>query len=241
MKTLLKIIPLVLLFSNAFAGATFEEPLEHAKSYLVVGISGFRTGRDNPEDVLSKAIGKSFEPSGAWSNLNTNNKKIYKNAYLTHFSKDSEINSVLKLIEDKDGHCKKDVGLIMMINSWGAKTSQKLAKSYLDKCGTLPYLSVLIEGVSKPTPFSYDKSLLTFNCVNYYQTLSKLRGGPIENCRNIELEHSGDGLDLFNGHIEAEWAGSASGQRTIEAYLNGELPVMFVRDQDGIDYRQGLK
>jgi hypothetical protein len=240
MMSKLKIISFILILNSAFAGNTFEEPNKHAKSYLVVGISGFKTGRDNPSDISSRTVGKNSEPSGAWENLNTTNINIYKNAYLTHYSKDSEINSVLKLLEDSNGNCKKDVRLIMMINSWGAKVSQKLAHKYHKKCGTLPYLSILIEGISKPTSISYKKSLLSFNCVNYYQTLSKLHGAPIENCKNIELDYRSNGMDLFTAHILTEWSGSARGQVIIEKYLDGTLPVMFTRDQDGIDFMRGL-
>ena len=233
----------MLLITHAYAEVNiYNPPTEHAESYLVVGVAGLKTGRDKNEtaNILSDAIGANFEPSGAWENLNRNHKKIFKNAFLTHFSKDSEIDAVLKLIENQDGQCQKDIGLIMMINSWGAKTSQKLASKYLKKCGRLPHLSVIIEGVSKPTPFAYKKSLLSYNCVNFYQRHSKLKGGPIENCQNNEFNYSDAGMDLFMAHIEVEWLGSQRGNRIIEKYLNENLPVMFVLDHYGIDYMSGL-
>lgn len=242
MKTLFYFTLLFAMTTHAWA-LDFEAPTLHSKKYLVVGVSGFKTGRDKEEtdNILSNLIGKGFEPSGAWENLPTRHKKIFKNAYLTHFSSEREIDSVLSLILDENKECKKDVGLIMMINSWGAKTSQKLAKKYLEKCGTLPALSILIEGVSKPTPLSYDKPIMAFNCVNFYQRLSKLKGTAIANCHNNQIRYESDKMDLFMAHIHAEWDGSSKGQRIILDYLDEKLPVMFVRDLYGVSYQEGLE
>ncbi len=241
MKNLFLLPLMVFIINNAFA-AEFVEPSAHAKSYLLVAVSGFKTGRDkaDSENIFSNKIGKDSEDSGVWSNINTSHKKIFKTVYLSHYSKDSELNSVLKLTEDSSGKCKKDQGLIMMVNSWGAKVSQKLAGLYLKKCGILPHLTILIDGVSKPTPFAYDKPILALNCINYFQKSSKLQGTSIENCKNNELTYGDGKTDLFNAHIHAEWDASSKAQRTINDYLSDKYPVMFVRDLYGVDYRNGL-
>lgn len=240
MKTFILPIFLFTLMGNAWS-LDFDIPSEHAKKYLVVGVSGFKTGRDRSEseNILSNKIGKDSEPSGAWENLNTRHKKILKNAYLTHYSTNAEIDSVIKLALDENGECLKDTGLIMMVNSWGAKTSQKLAQKFLKKCGQLPALTVLIEGVSKPSPIAYDKPIYSLNCVNFYQTDSSLHGAPIANCHNTKLSFPSDKTDLFNAHIHAEWKGSARGQEIIQDFLNERLSVTFVRDM-GIDTQKGL-
>lgn len=241
MKNLLQLLLFCLLIPNSWA-ADFSEPVSHSKSYLLVAISGFKTGRDkaDSENIYSNKIGKGSEDSGVWTNINTSHSKIFKTVYLTHYSKDSEVNSVLKLFEDGQGVCKKDQGLIMMVNSWGAKISQKLASLYLKKCGILPHLTILIDGVSKPTPFAYDKPIMAFNCINFYQRSSKLQGTSIENCKNRELSYNDAKIDLFYAHIHAEWDASSRAKLLIQDYLSGRLPVMFLREQDGIDYRIGL-
>lgn len=146
----------------------------------------------------------------------------------------------MKLAVDEKGNCKKDQGLIMMVNSWGAKVSERLALRYHKKCGILPHLTILIDGVSKPTPFAFDKPIHALNCMNFYQKSSKLQGTAIENCHNTELKFGNGSIDLFNAHIHAEWDASQKGREIITKYLDGRLPVMFVRDQYGVDYRNGI-
>ena len=241
MKNLFLISLLIFNISNAIA-IDYTEPTTHAKSYLLVAVAGFKTGRDkaDSENIFSNKIGKDSEDSGVWSNINTNHRKIFKTVYLSHYSKDSELESVLKLTEDSNGICKKDQGLIMMVNSWGAKVSQRLAGQYFKKCSILPHLTVLIDGVSKPTPFAYDKPILALNCLNYYQKSSKLQGTSIENCRNTELKFGDGKTDLFNAHIHAEWDASAKANTIVNDYLSGKLNVMFLRNLYGIDFRTGL-
>lgn len=240
MKTSILTLLFLTLTSKAHA-LDFEMPAKHSSKYIVVGVSGLKTGRDEAEseNIFSDKIGKTMEESGAWSNLNTNHKKIEKNAYLTHFSKDSEIQSVINLFLNEKGQCKEDLGLIMMVNSWGAKTSQKLAKSFLKKCHRLPELTVLIEGISKPTPIAYTKSLLSLNCVNYYQEDSSLHGGPIENCVNKKILNRTKKGDLYNAHIYTEWKGSSLGREIIHDYLNETLTLTFTKDL-GVDFLKGL-
>lgn len=241
MKKLFLLPLLVFTINNAFT-SEFIEPITHAKSYLLVAVSGFKTGRDkkDSENIFSNKIGKGSEDSGVWSNINTSHKKIFKTVYLSHYSKDSELDSVLKLTEDSNGICKKEQGLIMMVNSWGAKVSQKLAKLYLKKCGILPHLTIIIDGVSKPTPFAYDKPILALNCINYFQKSSKLQGTSIENCKNIELTYGDGKTDLFNAHIHAEWDASGKARAIVNDYLSGKYSVLFLRDLYGVDYRNGL-
>jgi hypothetical protein len=171
--------------------------------------------------------------------MNTRHPKILKTAYLSHYSKDSELKSVMKLALDENGECKKNLGLIMMVNSWGAKMSQKLSDMYREKCGMLPHLTILIDGVSKPTPFAYNKPIRALNCVNFYQQSSKLQGTSIENCNNV-LSNYNTGSDLFNAHIHLEWDASKKGSGIIQQYLDEKYPVMFVRDFYQIDYKKGL-
>ena len=237
MKTLLIALTLV---GSAF-GADYVEPSAHADKYLLVAVSGFKTGRDKSEseDIFSNIVGKGSEASGVWTYMNINHEKIFKTVYLSHYSKDSELKSVMNLAVDEKGECKKKQGLIMMVNSWGAKMSQKLADMYLQKCGQLPNLTILIDGVSKPTPFAYDKPIRALNCVNFYQQSSTLKGTSIENCYNV-LSNYNTGSDLFNAHIHLEWDASKRGNSIIEQFLDGKLPVMFVRDIYQIDYRKGL-
>ena len=72
-----------------------------------------------------------------------------------------------------------------------APKSKELALLYYEKCQTLPHLTIMIEGVSKPTPLPYIKSIRAFNCVNYYQPQSNLHSAPIANCKNKLMPNSG--------------------------------------------------
>ncbi len=240
MKKLKFVLIAGLLSLNSYA-LDLEVPSAHKASYLLVAVSGFKTGRDkaDSENIFSNKIGKGSEDSGVWSNINKRHKKISNTVYLTHYSKNSELDSVMRLTLDENGECKKSQGLIMMVNSWGAKMSQKLAERYLKKCGTLPDLTILVDGILKPTTAAYTDSILAFNCVNYYQLVSKLHGNTIENCKNHEVGFNRKS-DLFNAHIETEWYGSDKAQQLIEKYLNRELAPMFTKELYDIDYQKGL-
>ncbi len=243
MKNFITFIAIAVVFT-AFELQALEVdlPTTLPQSYVVVGVSGLKTGRskEDAHNIFSKELGPTMESSGAWNNLPTRHKKIVRNAYLTHFSTDEEINAVLNLTLDQNNNCRENLGLIMLVNSWGAITSQKLAKQYLKKCKKLPLLTILIEGVSKPTPFPYRKSLLAHNCVNFYQTQSSLQGGSIENCKNYEIDYSSSSKSLFNTHIHAEWEGSEKGKVIIEDFMSGKLPLLFVKEIHGIDNETGL-
>lgn len=241
MKKIIFIL-LTTFLANAAHTANHEVPFSRPKQFVVIAVSGLKTGRDSGEElnIISNKIGKSMEPSGAWENLPTHHKKILKNAYLTHFSTEDEIQSALRLLLDSEGSCLEDTGLILMVNSWGAITSQKLAAAYNKKCQKIPLLTVLIEGVSKPTPFAYKKSILAHNCINFYQTKSSLKGGPIANCKNHEFEYASSAKSLFNTHIHAEWDGSQKAKQIIEQYMDGKLPLYFVRDLYNVDTEAGL-
>ena len=91
MKNLKFALVASLLSFNAFA-LDLEVPVEHKKSYLLVAVSGFKTGRDkaDSENIFSNKIGKGSEDSGVWSNINRRHKKISNTVYLTHYSKNSE-------------------------------------------------------------------------------------------------------------------------------------------------------
>lgn len=239
-KYFLLLIASTLITSIATA-MDYGFPTAKAKSYLVVGIAGFKTGRDNPEDIYSSKIGKGSEDSGVWSHLETySHKRIFKTVYLTHYSKDSELKAVINLALDSDGNCRSDLGLIFMVNSWGAKVSQRLARQYYEKCQTLPHLTVMIEGVSKPTPLSYTKSIYAYNCVNYYQLQSNLHGAPIANCKNILMPSEGSEKELFMNHIRVEWKASDLGRTLIDQFLSNKLDLTFVKDKYGVDYESDL-
>lgn len=241
-KSIITIVLTIISLSMGVARAgQIALPIIKAKSYVVVGIAGFKTSRDNAEEIYSSTIGKGGEPSGVWTYLERfSHKRIFKKAYLTHFSNDSELNSLLRLFQNDDGTCKAEIGLILMVNSWGAKMSQTLARLYFEKCQTLPHLTIMIEGISKPTPFPYDKSILSFNCVNFYQLQSKLHGAPIANCQNILVQPASDRGQWFMNHIRVEWNASIEGRNIIARYLDNKIGAMFVKDEYGIDFDNEL-
>ncbi|MBY0415541.1 MAG: hypothetical protein K2Q18_15315 [Bdellovibrionales bacterium] len=195
-----------------------------ADDYIIVAVSGLRTIREKSktEDVLSNQIDKSGEVSGVWSNAPTKeySAKINYTAYLTHFSKDSEINSVLQLFLDENKICKNNVRMILMVNSWGAKVSQVLSKKYEKLCGSKPLMSFMIEGISKPTPSAYTKDLISEECINIFQTKSNLHGDRINNCKNFVFTYPNQSTSLFNSHLETEWHGGELAKDSILKFLS---------------------
>ena len=71
MKKIILLSIMVLTITHAWALESVE-PTKHASSYLVVSISGFKTGRDksDSENIYSNKIGKNSEDSGVWTNIN---------------------------------------------------------------------------------------------------------------------------------------------------------------------------
>lgn len=186
--------------------------LSQANDYIIVSVSGFKTIRDkaDTQNVLSSAVDPSGESSGVWSTAprKRDSEKIIATAYLTHFSKNNELNSVLKLFENSDGSCNENLSMILIANSWGAAKSQKLARLYYKKCHIKPLITFMLEGILKPTFFSYRLDVLSENCINIFQKKSKLRGNTIGNCKNYELNYSYFSPSLYRTHIKAEWDGA---------------------------------
>jgi hypothetical protein len=204
--------------------------------YVLVGVSGYKTIRDKKEakNIFSSRVDQSGQVSGAWENLNKGSaNKIKERAFLTHYSSGAEIDAVLKLVEDR-GQCSQETGLIILANSWGTGTAQTLAKRYYEKCKTLVSLFVLIEGIAKPTFFSYTQPIWSFNCVNFYQNESTLHGAPIRNCVNNFLNYAGGESSFYEYHISAEWDGSTRGNRLIQEFLDEKMSPTFALDA-GID------
>lgn len=180
------------------------------ESYIVVGVSGFGTRR--PENA--------WQPSGAHENLPlvSSVEKTYR---LVHFAKKSELDEVMDEFSCSKGKQARDgLGLVLVINSWGAGVAHKLAVRYHKECGRLVDHVVLVDGVAKPVgPFR--KSFPTLSCLNFYQTKGVIRGRAIDGCKNQNLtplcEQQGRGA--IDCHIYVEWEGTARARAILENTL----------------------
>jgi len=178
-----------------------------ASRYVVVGVSGYGTGRDGRG-----------QPSGAHANLPQDSQ--FEVHQLVHKASPAELSEVLQSFRCSNGtQAEADLGLMIMANSWGAGKAVKLAQMYQAQCGRLPALFVMIDGVSKPIG-SFRKAIPAQRCVNFYQTASTIRGAAINGCENTDLTPVCGGRGgLATCHIMVEWEGSQRGSSLLRAKL----------------------
>lgn len=171
-----------------------------AKDYIVVGVAGFATKKEGRG-----------QPSGVHDNLPTRASNIRQSFKLVHFSKKAELQEVIDQFDCIDGKQREpNLGLIVMINSWGAGNGFKLTQMYQEQCGRIADAAYLVDGVSKPIgPFS--KAPIAKKCVSYYQTKGAVHGKAIEGCYSEDYTNRCEklGYGPIQCHIAVEWWGSA--------------------------------
>lgn len=190
MKSFLTLLALLFLISS----------YSEAKDYVVVGISGFGTRRTE----------NAWQPSGAHENL-PHRGRIYARHELVHYAKTRELREILEVFECSDGKKgRDDLGLLLLVNSWGSGKAHKLAKMYQKQCGELVDAFYLIDGVAKPIG-AFKRDIPAKVCRNYYQTKGMVRGTAQDNCQNFDLTPQCDISGYEKGvdcHIFVEWRGS---------------------------------
>jgi len=175
--------------------------------YIVVGVAGSRTMRH----------GRGL-PSGAHDNL-PKDPRIVKTFKFTHRMNKKERAQVLSHFGCFEGTKKeKNLGLAIMINSWGAHKGYKLAKQYKKHCGEEVDIYVVVDGVGKPFHY-WKKTPPAKVCYNYYQKKSFFRGRHIKGCENHNLSKHCDKGGLSKCHIVIEWMGTKIGARNIIHYF----------------------
>jgi hypothetical protein len=167
-----------------------------AKDYVVVGISGFGTNRS----------AKNSQDSGAHNNLPYSGN-IYKRIELVHNASNKEMLKVLNLFNCKNGKKRQNIGFLIMVNSWGARKANQLAKQFEKKCGEKVDAFYMIDGVSKPLG-AYSKKPSANKCYNYYQTKGLVRGNEIIGCKNKNLTQKCGNAGGIECHILTEWEGT---------------------------------
>jgi hypothetical protein len=188
--------PLITLLALLFLISSYTE----AKDYVVVGISGFGTRR--PENA--------WQPSGAHENL-PDYGNIFARHELVHYAKKRELQEIIDYFNCKDGlKGRQDLGLLILVNSWGSGKAHKLAKMYNKQCGELVDSFYIVDGVSKPIG-AFKREVPAKECRNYYQTKGLVRGTDIPGCENHDLTKQCDITGHSGGvecHIFVEWRGS---------------------------------
>ncbi len=187
--------------------------ISEAKDYVLVGISGFGTRKAE----------NAWQPSGAHENLPYKGRILARHE-LVHYAKNSELREVLETFECHKGKQEKEeLGLIIMVNSWGSGKALNLAKMYQKECGQKIDALYMIDGVAKPIG-SFRREIPAKACRNYYQTKGMVRGTAQRNCENFDLtkrcEISGynKGVDC---HIYVEWkATEMAADHMMSTYLN---------------------
>ena len=80
----------------------------------------------------------------------------------------------------------KDLGLIIIGYSWGARKSYEFSKTYLKKCGQKAERAYMIDGIQKlVTQFKHTPEAKM--CKNFYKTISPIRGTSLKDCQNTDL------------------------------------------------------
>lgn len=80
---------------------------------------------------------------------------------------------------------RKDLGLVIIGYSWGAKRAYDFSKEYLEKCGRKADRAYMIDGVLKLiTKFPFPP--IATVCKNWYKTINPIRGRPFKNCENFD-------------------------------------------------------
>jgi hypothetical protein len=221
-----------------------------SSEYIVVGVAGFQTFRSKheTENIFSSQIDTKGQSSGVWTYAPTrfDSNKILKTVYLTHFSNDREINSVIDLFLKEEKTCSNDRKMILIVNSWGAKVSQKLARRYEKKCHQLPFMTFMIEGISKPTISSFTEKLISENCINLFQIRGVLHGDKISNCQNILFtfpeykKNKYETYVYFEPHVLTEWKGAELANMTIRDFLDDETSEFSVMENERYFHNEGI-
>lgn len=104
-----------------------------------------------------------------------------------HDVSDRDMKEILKNFNCVNGkQNQKNLGLIIIGYSWGARASYEFSKDYLKKCGQKVERAYMLDGVQKiATQFKH--APVAKVCVNYYKTLSPIRGRALEGCENHDL------------------------------------------------------
>lgn len=194
MKGLIIIIGILLLLSS----------YSEAKEYVVVGVSGFGTRKEE----------NAWQPSGAHENLPYYGN-IRARFELVHYAKNPELENILNEFNCREGKSDPNLGLLIIANSWGSGKAHKLAKMYQRKCGDLVDAFYLVDGVSKPIG-AFNKDIPAKVCKNYYQTRGAVRGTAVRNCENTNMTNECDpngAESAVQCHIFVEWEGTERAAR----------------------------
>ena len=173
--------------------------LQAASHYILVGVSGFGTGRDG-----------AGQPSGAHDNLIYRHHALLQTYKLVHKSRNKEINEILENFQCNDGKsARPELGLIIVANSWGSTKGYKLAKKYKKACGKEVEFFYMVDGVTKPIG-AFGRKIPAKTCINYYQTKGLVRGKAIKGCENHNLTDrcERNGYGAIQCHIAVEWWGT---------------------------------
>ena len=202
----------LLLLSLLFISSSYAESVRPER-YIVVGVSGFGTRR--PENA--------WQPSAVHERL-PSHYRIENSYKLVHFANQSEVNEVLEEFQCHDGkQNRKDLGLIIMANSWGSSKALKLAKKYSKLCGRSSDLFFMIDGVRKPL-FANGTKPKAQQCFSFYQRKGLVRGKAIKGCTNVDFTKKCNdmGYGAVNCHIYVEWEGARRASQLVNRFLKNQ-------------------
>lgn len=104
-----------------------------------------------------------------------------------HDVSDRNLKEILKNFNCVNGkQNQEDLGLIIIGYSWGARATYEFSKDYLKKCGQKVERAYMFDGVQKIAS-QFKHTPVANVCVNYYKTLSPVRGRALEGCENHDL------------------------------------------------------
>lgn len=205
---------LLLVFAHSQATAD-------SSKFIVIGVAGFSTKKENPENLESNLLSRRGHDSGAWSlPLPRNSHRIEKTLFLTHHRINGEMRQILQLFSKGEQGCNPDLGLILVGNSWGSAKTQRIAAAYADHCGKPADLVIITDGILKPLMIPFSRPIVAETCINFYQVISRLNGTEIEGCENILVDESAVALNgNFAAHFHIGWRTPRYVRELIQSYL----------------------
>lgn len=201
------IILIFIIMGQNFVMAESSDP----DQFIIVGVSGFGTRR--PENA--------WQPSAVHEKL-PRHSLIQSSHRLVHYASDEEIAEVIDEFSCRNGRQReKQLGLIVMANSWGSGKAIDLARSYKEKCGREVDLFFVIDGVRKPI-FANGTKPPADKCYSYYQRKGLVRGKAIRGCsnKNYTKQCEAYGYGAVQCHIFVEWEGTDLASKVIRKFLN---------------------
>lgn len=180
-KILISVLALLASFSS-------YSDTHNSKKYILAVFHGMGSGSTFKEE---ENFSQELKEAGVFKMYNAG-----------HDARGRDLDVIMKNFDCKNGkQNQKNLGLIIIGYSWGARASYEFSRDYLKECGQKADRAYMLDGVQKIAS-QFKHAPLANVCVNYFKTLSPIRGRSLEGCENHDLT---DLCKLENGEYGDSW------------------------------------